>query len=53
MHRLGLVASVVADLLHSQGHDDEALARIAESAAAMIEVASPQDAPGVWLLSNW
>ncbi len=53
VHRLGWVASVVADLLHSQGHDDEALALVAESAAAMVEVASPQDAPGVWLLSQW
>lgn len=53
MHRIAVVESNLADILHAQGRTDEARALQTRSAEALARVALPHQRPEVWLIADW
>ncbi len=52
-HRLAVLHSHLADLLHAAGREDEAVAELKASAAAFAGVQESQIRPEVWTLAEW
>jgi len=53
VHRLGALHSHLADLLHGEGRDQEAMASQRASAAALAQVTGASERPEVWTLAAW
>jgi hypothetical protein len=53
LHRIAVVASHLADVLHGLGRTEEALAVQAGSAQSLARVALPAERPQVWLVGDW
>jgi tetratricopeptide (TPR) repeat protein len=53
LHRIAVVESNLADILHAQGRTDDARALQARSAKALAQVALPLQRPEVWLIADW
>ncbi len=52
-HRLAVLHSHLADLLHAAGRDDEAMVELKSSAAAFADVHDAALRPEVWTLTEW
>lgn len=52
-HRLAALHSHVADLLHAEGRDEEAMAELKLSATAFADVQGSAVRPEVWTLTEW
>lgn len=52
-HRLAALHSHVADLLHAEGQDEEAMAELKLSAMAFADVQGSAGRPEVWTLTEW